>query len=321
MCVGDGFGGGSRASVDGLLNDWGVTINSTGHLVYDAAYGAAYDDTKGLVASTSGTNVDVNGRRVTYQIEDSNDYSNGYQVGPLWGGQNYDAEALLVSLDGGDLHIAIATGQRPDNRLANYAPGDISIVSGGTTWGIEVGGGAALDSGSANFLLAEGSNGTTYTIKTDGYTLSSASSSANQTAGSIWLTDGSTSSTLDPTKDWQTGIANSGTPRPPTQLIGGTTRLGQADYAFNFGVDPNDLMENLFGGHAFIELVVEDYYMVFGDLLDPATVRWSPVCGNDQLMLSVTLPPKGVVPEPTSLVVWTLLIGAAGWVGWRRKRV
>ena len=323
----------AQASVDGLLNDWGITIKGD-HLVYTGYGSAAYNETANVM--WNGT-ADIGGRTVAYQIEDSNDYSNNYLVSPLWGGQNYDAEALLVSMVGADLHIAIATGQRPDNLgIARfYAPGDISIIKGAgadrKVWGIEIGGGPGGQNPfyTNNLKISGGADGTTYTIDGNGYTQWSDPASDLQEAGSIWLTDGSMSPTINSAYDWQTGIANSGDPRPPTQLIGGTQLLGQADYAFNFGVDPLKKMKDDplqttgygFGEHAFIELVVNNYANVFKDSLDGATVRWSPVCGNDLLSLEVTLPPKeGQVPEPASMVVWTLLIAVVGWAAWRRKR-
>ncbi|HYW81363.1 MAG TPA: hypothetical protein VE890_17395, partial [Thermoguttaceae bacterium] len=226
----------THAESDGILDDWGVTINANGHLVYDSAYGAAYSTAQSPIIPQVGINTLVNGRKVTFQIEDTNDISNNYGVGPLYGGQNYDAEGLFVSVHQNDLYIAIATGQRPDNggSLPNekfFAPGDISIL-GSSVWGIEVGGGAGGQSSasllSAGSVIHAGDAGTTYNIDGSGFVIpaSSPHSShrAEQTAGSVWLTDGSSSSSLDATHtiDWQTGIAGSGNPRPLTQLTGGS---------------------------------------------------------------------------------------------------
>jgi len=318
--------------IDGILNDWGVTLDSNSHLVYDSAYGAAYSTATTPIAPQEGINVLVGGQKVTYQIEDTNDNSNNYRVGPLYGGQNYDAEGLFVSVHENDLYIAVATGQRADNGSSTpdekyFAPGDISIL-GSSVWGIEVGGGQGGKSSasllSAESVVREGDGGTTYHIGSNGYAIPStsphSSHRAEQTAGSVWLTDGSSSATLDATHDidWQTGIAGSGSPRPLTQLTGGSLVSASVDYAYNFGYDPDGLVED-FGQHAFIELVIRDYADVFGNNLSGATVRWAPACGNDQLYLEAEIP-KGVVPEPASLVVWSLLGGLGIAVVWYRRR-
>lgn len=58
----------------------------------------------------------------------------GVRLFPGWGGQNYDAEALYVSLDSDFLYLALITGlspDTPDNPAANsYGPGDFAIDFG-----------------------------------------------------------------------------------------------------------------------------------------------------------------------------------------------
>ncbi len=125
-------------TVDGNLSDWGITLGSNGHFSYAAAYGYTYpgNPTQGKQGTAT-----IGGNTVAYDLEDSNDNSNNYQVGPLYGGQNYDAEVLVASVVGSNLYIGIASGQRPDNGAQYYCPGDICLTKGSTTWGIEVGGG------------------------------------------------------------------------------------------------------------------------------------------------------------------------------------
>ena len=221
----------ASVTVDGSLGDWGVTIDG-GHLIYSGYGGAAYSGNGSANVSYEGT-ATIDGRRVAYHIEDSNDNAGeNYLLGPLYGGQNYDAEALLVSLDGGHLQIAIATGQRPDNGATRFSPGDISIVKGDTIWGIEVGGGGAA--------------GTTYTLKTNGYTASHTHDSAKP-AGSIWMTEES---------DWIPGISGSGDPRAKLKAnLDPPDKLGLATYAFESPSYPFQ--------HAFIELDIADYASLF----------------------------------------------------------
>jgi len=228
---------------------------------------------------------------ICYDLEDSNDASNNYKVGPLGGGQNYDAEALVATVVGSNLYIGIATGQRPDNGFSYFAPGDICITTNSGVFGIEVGGGAGF-SGTANGEITGGQAGTSYNLSAKGYT-NSTSTPSNQLAGSIWK--GGT---------WFDGIAGSG--GVPTQLVSGGTKVGQLaanDYVYNF--------DSAFGQHAFIELCIPNYTTLFNDS-DGATIRWAPVCGNDQLSLCVVLPGPGApgasVPEPASVMIWAVLL-------------
>jgi hypothetical protein len=66
------------------------------------------------------------------EVEDGPDPS-GY-LGPGFGGQHYDAEAIYVELTQDFLNIAVVTGLNPDNPQKpgsnSYAPGDIAIDFG-----------------------------------------------------------------------------------------------------------------------------------------------------------------------------------------------
>jgi hypothetical protein len=68
-----------------------------------------------------------------YTVEDQTGGA-GTRLFPGWGGQNYDAEAIYVSLDSSFLYIALITGlspDTPDNPAANsYGPGDFAIDFG-----------------------------------------------------------------------------------------------------------------------------------------------------------------------------------------------
>jgi hypothetical protein len=300
-------------SVDGNLGDWGITVGGgpygSGHLNY-TGYNYTYHPSltppetigkKGLAT--------IDGRTVSYHLEDSCDTSNSYQVGPLYGGQNYDAEALLVSVVGFDLYVAIATGQRSDNGFDTFAPGDIRITNASQTktWGIEVGGGAGWSSshGSHPTKVVGGDNGTTYTLDSNGFTTNTSTpQKSTQKAGSIW--DGGT---------WTSGI--SGSNNIKTQLKSGNTRLttlSAANYIYNF--------DAAFGQHAFIELCIPNFQSLFNDTLIDATISWAPACGNDYLCLSVELPPptENTAPEPSAVIVWAVLGLTAAWAARKKWR-
>jgi hypothetical protein len=284
-------------TVNGVLSDWGISLDSNRHLVYDSAYGYSYNSQTNVEKQGQTT---INGQKIIYDLEDSNDNSNSYRVGPLYGGQNYDAEALVVTVSGSDLYIGIATGQRPDNGSTFFAPGDICITKGTKTWGIEVGGASRA----ASSQVVDGDKGTRYTVDRYGNTTSTAQLSG-QSAGSIW--DGGT---------WTLGIDGSGDVKTQLNTGGayGGTYLGTSDYVYRF--------DSAFGQHAFIELCIPNYAQLFGTTLDSATIRWAPVCGNDQLNLCVILPGEtpNTTPEPASVFIWAALSLAAACIAKRASR-
>jgi hypothetical protein len=284
-------------TIDGNLSDWGISLDGQKHLVYNTAYGYAYNPNQNVEKRGQ---ITLSGRTIVYDLEDSDDTRNNYPVGPLGGGQNYDAEALVVSVVGSNLYIGISTGQRPDNGAKCFAPGDVCITQGTDVWGVEVGGGSTTHNASE---VVDGNKGTTYGLNPQGYTNWSTQLSS-QKAGSIW--EGGT---------WNVGISGSG--NVPTQLnTGGSkggTYLGTSDYVYNF--------DSAFGQHAFIELCIPNYAELLGNDLGGASIRWAPVCGNDQLSLCVVLPPDqlpGPVPEPASVMIWAVLLLAAACFG-RKK--
>jgi hypothetical protein len=287
-------------TIDGNLSDWGINLGSGNHFTYASGYGYTYPGS--ATVPQQGSTI-ISGNTVVYDLEDSNDDSNSYQVGPLYGGQNYDAEALLVSVVGSDLYIGIATGQRPDNGATYYGPGDISITKGTKTWGIEVGGGGGTTTLPSPATIVGGQNGTTYTLDSNGNT-TLATSISTQKAGSIW--DGGA---------WKAGIGGSGL--VDAQLNGGGTflaQLGADSYIYNFSAS--------LGQHAMIELAIPNYQTVFGSNLGGATIAWAPSCGNDQLSLSVVIPSQtpDAAPEPASILIWSVLLLATVYFGRKTLR-
>ena len=99
--------------IDGKLADWGLKQT-----------GKASD-------WTPDSNIVPNAGQ--YTVEDQSGGA-GARLFPGWGGQDYDAEALYVSLDSSFLYLALVTGLHPDTpddpKANSYAPGDFAIDFG-----------------------------------------------------------------------------------------------------------------------------------------------------------------------------------------------
>lgn len=263
---------------DGTLTDWGVTVaDNNGSTI--TGYGVADWVTAG------GNAADFLGA----DFEDQNDNSNSYFLGPNSGGQNYDAELLAAVLQGGKLHIAISTGQRPDNGSRYFSPGDIRFeLSDGTTLGVEVGGG---EGGGPGGTITEGSAGSTYVLNGSGYTTGHISglTVGGIYEGSNWILD-----PIAPNGAVQINHLNPG------------TQVGTADYSYS--------RDDFTNQHAIIELAI-DLSVFGGDLSSLDSIHWRPSCGNDEVNLSIQLNP---VPEPGSLLL--LAPAAVIFYGLRRRK-
>jgi len=100
-------------TVDGDLADWGLHRNGN--------------------ASDWKPDTTLVPNKQQYAVEDQTGGA-GTRLNPGWGGQNYDAEALYVSLGADHLYLALVTGlspNTPNNPAANsYGPGDFAIDFG-----------------------------------------------------------------------------------------------------------------------------------------------------------------------------------------------
>jgi hypothetical protein len=267
-------GGVSAASaapitVDGSLADWGVSIADNNLSNYSGLLGASI----GLLGA---------------HIEDQNDLAgDGGFVGPNYGGQNYDAEFLGVARDGSTVYMAIVTGQRPDNGLERFAPGDIRIITSTGVFGIELGGGPG---GGPGGLMNEGAPGSFYTLNSSGFTTAHTSLPARP-AGSIW-------------KD-STWYMDPIAPPGPTQMIQANTGtpIGTADLVYT--------RNSVTTQHAIIELSFDASLM--GGLSVLSASEWRAACGNDELAVNIS------VPEPATLFLAAAGLGALGFLR-RRTR-
>ena len=271
----------SAITVDGNLSDWGITVADNNNSNFSSP-----STTIGLEASFT---------------EDQNDFAgnNGY-VGPNYGGQNYDAEFMGVAVQGNIMYIAIVSGQRPNNGLSKYSPGDIYMTTPVGIVGIEVGGGIG---GGAGGMITEGDAGSTYNLSSNGYTQSYGTTDAAQTAGSVWAN-----------ADWiQDPIA----PGSPVQMEinGASTKVADADYAYTRDTDTNQ--------HSVIELALDLTNLLDEDGSGSIGIHWSPSCGNDivHALINVSAPITTTeVPEPGSALVWLVGVGMIGAMRVRRRK-
>lgn len=268
-------------TVDGNLSDWGVSVVD--------------NNGSDFVVSSDPSILGVH-------VEDQNDTAgNGGFLGPNSGGQNYDAEFMAVAYSGGKLHIAISTGQRPDNGFSYYSPGDIRIrTNDGTVFGIEVGGGAG---GGAGGAITEGAAGSHYTTNSSGYTTAhtALTGAGAQLAGTIW--SGAT---------WYADIV--GAPFHEVQFLKNASSVfeGTADYIYT--------RNSVTSQHAVIEMSFDWSIIADNAGIDTSIlhIMWGPACGND--ILEVTLATGFIeeIPEPGTLGV--ALFGLAGLAWMRRRR-
>jgi hypothetical protein len=246
-------------TVDGSASDWGFSVADNNASTFI------------LGAGLSGAGIFV---------EDSDDFAgDGGSVGPNLGGQNYDAEAMAAIVQGSDLYIVIVSGQRPDNGLARYGPGDLRILTSGGDYGVEIGGGAG---GGAGSMLVGGESGSTYTLNSGGFTTAHSAADAAQTAGSVWL---SPDWILDPIPILE---------ETQMQIAGGGTHVGDATFRFS--------RDTFTSQHSIIEMAIP---LSFFDGQTIENIIWHPACGNDILSLSVQ-----TVPEPGTLVLASLAAAA-----------
>ena len=256
-------------TVDGSESDWGFSVG---------------DNNASTFVPDGGLNL------VGLFTEDSDDLAgDAGVVGPNLGGQNYDGEAMAVALQGSDLFILIASGQRPDNGLERFGPGDLRITTNSGTYGVEMGGGVGGGSGT---MQVGGTAGSTYTLESSGFTASHAAADPAQTAGSLWLNPGWILDPIPPQEQTQ------------MQIGGGGTLVGNAVFRFT--------RDSYTSQHSIIEMSIPL------SLFEGKTITgifWRPACGNDELSMSMS-----VVPEPGTMML--AAVAGAGLVplAWRRRR-
>jgi len=278
-------------TVDGDLSEWGITVADT-----NASSWSGF----GTGATVTASGQDTTPFTFDFDLEQTDDLAGlGGSLGPLQGGQDYDAEFLGIGLDGMDVVIAIVTGQRPDNTLANFSPGDIWISTSDGVFGIEVGGG----DGTAGTAQVGGSAGSFYVINSgSGHTTSHAA--GEHLAGDLIYG-----------AQWENGIAASG-PTLNVQMKAasvGESVAGTATYIYTRDSSTTQ--------HAVIELKIPlSAFLVLGMGENQInSIQWAPSCGNDVVgVLQVTTNISTDAPEPTSLAL--VVMGGLSFLGIRRFR-
>jgi len=236
--------------VDGNTSDWGVTVADNNASTFNFPAG------------------------VFSMVEDTSDTAgDSFVLNPHSGGQNFDAEAMGVTIQNNTLFVLIVSGQRPDNGFSRYNPGDLHIVTNLDTYGMEMGGGIG---GGTGTTINQGATGSTYTINAStGFTASYADADPSQLAGSIWKN--------------VTWIPTPLTPATPTEFAinGGSTNVGTANYFFT--------RNTVTSQHSIMELSIP--LSVFNGQ-SVQQISWQPACDNDELSVSLTS-----VPEPATLLM------------------
>jgi len=273
--------------VDGGTSDWGVTvIDGTSTNKTPSSFGTGTLLVPAVANNGYGGNavyhryLPNSKETLFFQTEDQDDTAGtGGYLGPYYGGQNYDSEFLGASLcDGKTLSILVVSGQRPDNGLSNYSPGDIRISTSIGVFGIEVGGNA-----NDNFA-------TTYNLNTSGFT-TSVTTLNTRNAGSIWKT----SSTPDSVANW---ISDSipAPPDYPVQLNHTTLQSSNFVGNANFLYTKNSVTTK----HSIIELSF-DAFSLLGSGVKINSISWYPSCGNDSSIIAMG--GAQTVPEPSAFAI------------------
>jgi len=270
----------SPIQVDGDLSDWDVVVSDGNESNF-----YHLNPSIGLLG---------------YHRDDQSDSAgDGGYLGPHYGGQNYDAEFMGVALQDSMLYVAIVTGQRPDNGLERYSPGDILIVTSNGLFGIEVGGGKGGNNGSA---ITEGADGSTYTLDGNGYTKEYKKADDVQVAGSVWTN-----------VDWISDPF--GSLYVQFEITGSSEHVGDADYVYT--------RDSVTRQHAIIELALDT--TMFGDNTIYG-MFWAPSCDNDELWVGIDPLSTGEqqvrieqVPEPTEIALFGLGLSALGVLRRRRR--
>jgi hypothetical protein len=233
---------------------------------------------------------------VAFTSEDSV-ASNGF-VGPGYGGQGYDLEALYVQRVGSNLVITGISGAN----LAAMPVGASGNCASGSPCNTFPIGDFFLGTGTvANFNPVVGIEvtGQHYTMDGNGYT---SGWTSPLTAGSVVDVNGA-------------DVVNGGFERglAAWSYVGSPSQIAAAGYTGQSALRTGAVTWETINGHAAFQAVVDTQFL--GSVIaSDYVVHWGELCGNDFLRTAVN------VPEPNSLLLLAVgLIGALVLRGSRRR--
>ena len=245
------------------------------------AFAATYLDQIGVVPETHWIPTSSN---VIYSLDDSvgkGPTGYGNYVGPGYGGQAFDAEAIYASVANSRLYFGVVTGTK-NGWVEGFLPGDLAIDIGnkGTyEYGVET------------------------TGLTHGYGEPSGYHAPSLLAGNIYKV----TSWGQGLNNWLDGLGNQGYVSAPTEILGIDTKTYTSQAIDDFGY--YDL--GIIGGeqHYLIQgsIPISDFSGWNGEF----TLHWTQTCGNDFVKVSAT-------PEPASFSL--LGLGLLGLFGFKRKK-
>ncbi|MBX9791500.1 MAG: PEP-CTERM sorting domain-containing protein [Pirellulales bacterium] len=257
-------------SIDGSLSDWGFFVG---------------DNNTSTFTPAKGLNV------VGIAVQDTNDsWGTSKFLGPGRGGQDFDVELLAAVVQGGNLYVAMVSGQRPDNGFTAYGPGDFVFNTSGGIYGLEVGGGKGGGSGTA---ITEGAAGSIYSLDSQGF-VNGEWDTTTPKAGSVWF---------NPT------LLNGGfAPALPVQILNTApgTFVTMADYIFT----RNSVTKQ----HSIIEFSLP-LTAFDGNIVK--SISYAPACDNNHLIINLE---HYAIPEPTTLALGGIGLAIVTATGVRRRR-
>jgi hypothetical protein len=252
--------GAQAIAINGKLDDWGVKRKGN---VNDWSPNPALNLIEGI----------------HYKVEDQNG-GLGVYLGPGYGGQAYDAEAMYAMVKGDMLFIALATGHDPNTAnkpgANSYGAGDFAIDFG-KDGSYEVG--INVKPGWDSFGVAGG----VYKVSKWDY--------------GLWNDN---------------AIPGYKKAEHPTSIVGGNL-LGMAKLAISgpetgYGIYKNDK-------HYFYEVGLGlDLLTAAGWKGESFNIHWTQNCANDYILVD---PPGAQVPEPGTLAL--LPLGLLGLLAMRRR--